>query len=88
MTNEEEKKIREEFRNYCNTDNFSTPPSEYQADTIADYFIAIMKARDGELLWRIEKDLDAGMFYKICSNETTFKKYILALLTPTTNKSN
>jgi len=29
---------------------------------------------------KIQKDLDNGMFYKICSNETTFKEYIFPLI--------
>ena len=29
---------------------------------------------------RVQKDLDNGLFNQICSNETTFKNYILELL--------
>ena len=29
---------------------------------------------------KIQKDIDNGMFYKICSNETTFKEYIFPLI--------
>lgn len=29
---------------------------------------------------KIQKDLDAGMFGKICSNEDTFKNYIFPLI--------
>jgi len=29
---------------------------------------------------KIQKDLNNGMFYKICSNETTFKEYIFPLI--------
>ena len=29
---------------------------------------------------KIQKDLDEGKFYQICSNETTFKNYVFKLL--------
>jgi len=29
---------------------------------------------------KIQQDLNNGMFYKICSNETTFKEYIFPLI--------
>lgn len=29
-----------------------------------------------DIIQDIQKDLDNGMFYKICSNETTFLNYI------------
>lgn len=29
---------------------------------------------------KIQKDLDDGKFYSICSNETTFKEYIFSIL--------
>ena len=33
-----------------------------------------------EIERKIQKDLDRGKFGKICSNETTFKNYILSIL--------
>jgi len=34
-----------------------------------------------EIVEEIEKDLDAGMFIKVCSNETTFMEYLKQKLT-------
>ncbi len=33
-----------------------------------------------KLIEKIEKDLNDGKFYQICSNETTFKNYVLAII--------
>ena len=32
---------------------------------------------------KIQKDLDAGKYYKICSNETTFKEYVFKIIDET-----
>lgn len=34
---DKEQLIKEEFRNYCNTDNFSAPP--YECDTISNFWL-------------------------------------------------
>lgn len=48
-TNEQ---IREEFKNFCNTDNFSAPP--YETDIIADWFLAQRTSDLGGLVKTLE----------------------------------
>ncbi len=52
-----EEEIREEFRKFCNHDNFSAPP--YETDTIADYWLKIRREaiadRDAEILTKISQ---------------------------------
>lgn len=33
--------------------------------------------------YKVQKDLDNGMFYKICSNESTFKEYVAGIVKAT-----
>lgn len=39
-----------------------------------------MNQTNNRIREEIQKDLDDGKFYSICSNETTFKNYIFELL--------
>jgi hypothetical protein len=41
-----------------------------------------------EIMIEIQKDLDAGGFYRICSNESSFKHYVSGLLSTPNNKQN
>lgn len=44
--------LKKEFREYCNTDNFSAPP--YETDIIADFWLSKLDAYKSSLLERIK----------------------------------
>ncbi len=54
-----------------------------KADILAieSFISSLLQARNREIREKIQRDLDNGMFGRICSNETTFKKYIITTLT-------
>lgn len=46
------KALREEFNNFCNTDNFSAPP--YETDTITNWWLSHRQKEWEEILGKIE----------------------------------
>jgi hypothetical protein len=60
---------------------------------VADWWIEKFSSRQISLIKmivertreKIQEDLDAGGFYMICSNETTFKNYVMGVLSELTD---
>lgn len=78
----EEKEIDGEFwTNKINREGMARDVGYNQALTDLKSRIPQIKERiENKIMLKIEEDLSNGKFYSICSNETTFKNYIINTL--------
>ena len=47
------KELREKFKEFCNTDNFSAPP--YETDVISDWWLKVLDEEKGLILDKLQK---------------------------------
>lgn len=90
---EEEKRIEEEFieileygKDLTNEEVWTDLEKiQWLRKSMKSYKISLIKMIVDGTREKIQEDLDAGGFYKICSNETTFKNYVMGVLSELTD---
>jgi len=82
QTDEEIKKeIIDKLQNEWGVDNRDSDSfDKWVTELFVSKINTLQEEYKKELIEKIEKDLNDGKFYQICSNETTFKNYVLAII--------